>query len=187
MRGRTRQRVPAQLERGGDVDRAVERALDQPARQGGPTDRLGGRAPQRSRLAQARAIGGRQRDHAGDEAGGHGRAAGDRAQGAQHAVRVDAGRVDGEDEYDRDHPQADGAAGRQGLERDVGIAEHGHVPAADQDGVAAVADQDVDSDHEEEQRQRQPQRGPDRPPGPAPHSRPARSPTIAATRTSGLE
>ena len=84
---------------------------------------------------------------------------------AQDAVGVDAGRVDREGEHDRDDAQADRRSGSERLQCHVGVPDHGHVPAPDQDRVAPVRDQDVDQDHEDQQRDGKPERGPDGPAG----------------------
>jgi hypothetical protein len=143
--------VAAELQRRGDVDSAIEGALHHPPGQRRLSHRLRGRAPQRRGLAQPGPVRERDRDHPGHQSRRHRRALGDGAKRPQHAIGIDAGGVDAEDE-DEDHDQQpDLAPLRQGLEGDVGVAEHGHVPAPDQHRVAAVADEGVDDDHHDQE------------------------------------
>ena len=150
------QRVAAQLERRRDVDRAVERAGDHPARHRRPADRRRRRAPQRRGLAEADEVGGGEGDHPRNQGRGQRRAAGERPQQPQQLVGVDAGRVDGEDEQDDDDPQGQRRALGQRFERHVDLAQHRHRAEPGQHGVAAVGDQPVDGDHQ--QRTATPQR-----------------------------
>ena len=84
--------------------------------------------------------------------------AGERAQQAQDAVGIDAGRVDEEGHHHDDDPQRQHAALGERLGADVERAEHRELPAADQDRVAALRGDPVDGDDQDPERGPPPQR-----------------------------
>ena len=166
------QRVAAQLEGGGDVDGAVERAGEQAAGQGRAPDRGGAGAAQAGRVAQAGGIGRGDRDQARDQGRGQGRAAGERAQGAQHPVGIDAGRVDGEGDHHDRGAQAEHGAGGDRLGGDVDLAQQRPLAEPGEHRLAAAHNQGVDEDDQQSQGQAHPQRGAHRRAGAGEHGRP---------------
>ena len=111
--------------------------------------RRGRRAAQGRGLAEPRVVGGGKRHEAGDQRGGQRRAARQRAQQAQDAVRVDAGGVDREGHQDDEDPQCEHAALRQRLGAHVGVAQERQPEPVDDDRLAPLRDEPVD-DHDED-------------------------------------
>ena len=115
---------------------------------------------------QAGGIGRGNRDQAGDEDSGEGRATGDRPQRAQHPIGIDAGRVDGEGDHHGCRAQAERQAGDERLCGDVDLTEQRPLAEAGEDRLAAPHHQCVDDDHQQRQRQAHPQRGANGDPSP---------------------
>ena len=158
--------VPAQLEGRGDVDGAIERAGEEPPGELRLPDRGGTGAAQLRRIAESRGVGGGHRHQPRDQARGQCRASRDRPQGAEDAVGIDAGRVDGEGDEDDERAEAEDDAFDDRLGGDVDPAEYRPVAEPGDHRLAAVDDDRVDDDDQQRERQPHPERGPNGAPGP---------------------
>ena len=121
--------VAPYLERGGDVERAVEHAGAR-----GPHQRqAGGRRSRAAALGvgQPAGVAEQHGDHPGGQRRGQRGAERDPAKQAQHLVGIDRGGVQRAAQDQRDRAQAEHGAVGRGLEGDVGVAEQGQVAEAE--------------------------------------------------------
>ena len=146
----------AQLERGGDVHRAIQRAADDGPEQRDARTRARGsaRGPGALGLGQALGVGREQRDHAGGERGGERGAKRQPAQGAQQLVGVHREAGERADEDQQRDLQPDHRPIHRRLDGEVALPERAEVAEPREHGEPVAGDEHVDRDDRHARRSR---------------------------------